>query len=402
MRVHPAASLTRLLLSAVLLMLAVPPALADVLPSTRIVGGVKISVSTVPFLAALVVDNKLCGATYLGQADDGDHYFLTAAHCLYDGSSTTTMSARMYYSSAISPSSNGFRLTDVSFSSDVFIHPSYVVEESSMINDLAIVRFHDNVTDMPDPISLSEPSTMLENGTYVQVAGYGYTEESEKSPDYALREVTVEVLSNESCVEQNSEFAIDPTVHVCAALDGKDSCSGDSGGPLFLTQNGTFIEVGIVSFGQGCAEVGKPGVYTRVSAFRDWIKGIFPNVEFAAGIDGVYTPDTAAPTLSPTPAPTSSPTLQPTTSQPTSPAPSADSGDVDGYSEGGVEPSTSPTSGSGSVSNLSMAPSVAPTSAPPTAASNNEYYPSMASSSWANLFNVLTCLLFVMLNNEHL
>ena len=55
---------------------------------------------------------------------------------------------------------------------------------------------------------------------------------------------------------------------ICAGSAGKDSCQGDSGGPL--TQAG--LLVGVVSWGEGCADEGYPGVYTEVSYFLDWIE----------------------------------------------------------------------------------------------------------------------------------
>ena len=73
---------------------------------------------------------------------------------------------------------------------------------------------------------------------------------------------------------------------ICAAGQGKDSCEGDSGGPLIAdaTQQAFFPEVatkepvlvGVVSWGDGCGELkedlsGFPGVYTRVANYKDWI-----------------------------------------------------------------------------------------------------------------------------------
>ncbi|RXG54202.1 Histone H2B.3 [Armadillidium vulgare] len=61
-------------------------------------------------------------------------------------------------------------------------------------------------------------------------------------------------------------------VMICAASPGKDSCKGDSGGPLItrLSKN-QYMQIGITSFGYGCGDLSKPGVYTKVDEFVPWI-----------------------------------------------------------------------------------------------------------------------------------
>ena len=54
--------------------------------------------------------------------------------------------------------------------------------------------------------------------------------------------------------------------------EARDACQGDSGGPLYRYENGKEILVGIVSWGNGCGYTDSPGVYTKVTAFLDWIK----------------------------------------------------------------------------------------------------------------------------------
>jgi secreted trypsin-like serine protease len=56
------------------------------------------------------------------------------------------------------------------------------------------------------------------------------------------------------------------TLMVAAGKEGKDTCTGDSGGPMFATQDGKRYQIGITSYGNGCATKKYPGVYTEVNA----------------------------------------------------------------------------------------------------------------------------------------
>ncbi|CAG0905917.1 unnamed protein product, partial [Cyprideis torosa] len=71
---------------------------------------------------------------------------------------------------------------------------------------------------------------------------------------------------------------------LCAYEDGRDTCQGDSGGGLYLPNPNTPAEegvnfeiIGVTSFGYKCAEKDKPGVYTRVTEYLDWIEETIKN-----------------------------------------------------------------------------------------------------------------------------
>ena len=63
---------------------------------------------------------------------------------------------------------------------------------------------------------------------------------------------------------------------------GIDSCQGDSGGPIFLYKNSKYIQVGVVSWGVGCADVGYPGVYADVASVYSWIMGFISGTDMNA------------------------------------------------------------------------------------------------------------------------
>jgi secreted trypsin-like serine protease len=86
--------------------------------------------------------------------------------------------------------------------------------------------------------------------------------------------VNIPIVDNHECEQLlGPVFSIDNS-KICAGnltVGGKDACQGDSGGP-FLTRHGErFVLVGVISSGIGCARPAKPGVYSKVSYYMDWI-----------------------------------------------------------------------------------------------------------------------------------
>ena len=91
----------------------------------------------------------------------------------------------------------------------------------------------------------------------------------------ALRQAQVPIVDIPTCDEnydQVNNIGIDNS-QVCAGLGDRDSCSGDSGGPMLSSElnNGRWSVIGITSFGVKCGDPRFPGVYTRVDQYLDWI-----------------------------------------------------------------------------------------------------------------------------------
>ncbi|XP_037525988.1 polyserase-2-like [Rhipicephalus sanguineus] len=94
---------------------------------------------------------------------------------------------------------------------------------------------------------------------------------SDKTQTHYLRYTSVRVLPHEYC-ERVYPLEYHEALNYCAYQKGTDTCQGDSGGPLFAkSTSGTYVQVGVVSHGIGCAQEGAPGVYARVDAYAPWL-----------------------------------------------------------------------------------------------------------------------------------
>ncbi|ETV71568.1 hypothetical protein H257_13237 [Aphanomyces astaci] len=108
------------------------------------------------------------------------------------------------------------------------------------------------------------------------VRGWGSTS-SGGSVSKVLLEVGVDTVSNQQCAKWLSGPSIDASMLCAGGKVGEDSCQGDSGGPLTVETGGSAKLVGVVSWGLGCAEKNKPGVYGRISMARDFIEPYLKN-----------------------------------------------------------------------------------------------------------------------------
>ena len=178
------------------------------------------------------------------------------------------------------------------------VHPDY--DENTYDNDFLVLLL-DNTVDEEifPPIKLDNGTVndFLEPGDVLRVMGWGTTQ-FQGSPSNILLQVDVLYMNNNVC--RASSYSWLTSNMMCAADEGKDACQGDSGGPLILYDETTHISVqlGVVSFGIGCADPDYPGVYARVSAQHEWIQSYVKQWSDAAA---------AWPTTSPTTS------LQPTT-----------------------------------------------------------------------------------------
>jgi trypsin len=231
----------------------------DVTP--MIIGGEETTIEENPFAVALTTPDgfQFCGGTIVAP-----NKVLTAAHCT-EGSSPADIQV---VAGRTALSAGGGTTAGVT---DIWIHPSW--NSSALQNDASVLTLDASLTEAPLPIAGPDDGALYAEGATSTVLGWGTTESGSTSD--TLRKVDVPVVSDAACTGSYAD-QYDAASMVCAGLPegGKDSCQGDSGGPLVgVTADGTRKLIGIVSWGQGCAEPNFYGVYGRVAAFHDELQG---------------------------------------------------------------------------------------------------------------------------------
>ncbi|KAM8953080.1 serine protease 56 [Pelodytes ibericus] len=231
----------------------------------RIVGGSVTSAGSWPWLVNIRLNGELmCGGVLLG-----DVWVLTAAHCFTGDLNELhwTVVIGQYH---LSKQDDGVKVFQVN---RLVIHPKF--NQKTFNNDLALLELTSSATDVQRarPVCLPDVPEEPSPGTICYIAGWGSVYEDGPLSDVVM-EARVPVLSREACKGTLGKDMLTSTMFCAGYLTGGiDSCQGDSGGPLTCQDpvSKLYTLYGITSWGDGCGEKGKPGVYTRVTAFTEWI-----------------------------------------------------------------------------------------------------------------------------------
>ncbi|OBS82599.1 hypothetical protein A6R68_23399 [Neotoma lepida] len=247
-------------------------------PRFKIVGGEFTVIENQPWFAAIYRKNRggspptfICGGSLISPC-----WVVSATHCFINNPKKQDYVVYLGQSKR-----NSYNPGEMKFEVEqLILHEGYSADSLAHHNDIALLKIRTSTGHCAQPsrsiqtICLPPRFGDAQFGSDCEITGFGNENVSDYIYPKNLKMSTVKLISHEQCMQPHY-YGSEITYKMLCAADPQwktDTCQGDSGGPLVCDINGRPTLSGIVSWGSGCALKNKPGVYTRVSYFLNWIQ----------------------------------------------------------------------------------------------------------------------------------
>jgi secreted trypsin-like serine protease len=265
-----------------------------------VIGGHNAKIAEYPSLAFIEGVQATAGYACTGTVV-APRVVLTAGHCVEDIESSSIVEPELIAVATGVSNLTKIKQGEVSQVEKVLAYPGF--DPTQLHGDAGLLILTEPVEAPPIALATAADAALYEPGNQLTVAGWGIDNRNTGHAPNQLQSATVPIEEAGRCKEGTKRYYpfFDPERQVCA-LDSPHfhitTCHGDSGGPaIAMRTDGTPVEIGVTSLGDGSCNPASPAVFTRVDQISSWVQSWIDAVESGGPTPKIKVPKAHIPTL---------------------------------------------------------------------------------------------------------